>query len=156
MNKDYCIQDNYPEQYCYCYGCGSKNQQGLQIKSYRDGQRATARFTPAEHHIALPGYVYGGLIASLVDCHGIATASAAVAEKEKDGEENHLNLKRYVTASLHVDYLRPTPMGEELEIISTAQTSNKRKVMVEVNIFAGGKLRARGQVVAAPMPQAMA
>ncbi|MFP4108743.1 MAG: PaaI family thioesterase [Desulfonatronovibrio sp.] len=156
MNKDYCIQDNYPEQYCYCYGCGSKNQQGLQIKSYWDGQRATARFTPGEHHIALPGYVYGGLIASLVDCHGIATASAAVAEKEKDGEENQLNLKRYVTASLHVDYLRPTPMGEELEIISTAQTSNKRKVMVEVNIFAGGKLRARGQVVAAPMPQAMA
>jgi len=64
-------------------------------------------------------------------------------------------LKRYVTASLHVDYLRPTPMGKELEIISTAQTGNVRKVVVTVQIFAEGKLRARGEVIAAPIPQAM-
>ena len=154
--KDYCIQDNYPEQYCHCYGCGRNNRHGLQIKSYWNGQKATAMFLPGPHHIALPGYVYGGLLASLVDCHGIATASAAMDEIERDPGKAGPQLKRYVTASLHVDYLRPTPMGDELDLTGTAQAGAKGKVMVEVTISAGGKVRVRGRVVAAPMPKSMA
>ena len=154
--KNYCIQDHYPEQYCHCYGCGRENRHGLQIKSYWDGQTAKAGFTPGPHHIALPGYVYGGLLASLVDCHGIATASAAMDETGEDREKAGPQLKRYVTASLHVDYLRPTPMGEELEITGTALAFDKDKVVVEVKISALGKVRVRGQVLAAPMPKSMA
>lgn len=153
--KAYCIQDNYPEQYCHCYGCGSRNKQGLRIKSYWDGKKATARYTPGAHHIALPGYVYGGLLASLVDCHGIGTASATMSEMTMDLEDARPELKRYVTASLHVDYLRPTPIGAELEIIGSATVADKRKVVVAVQIFADGKLRVKGQVVAVPMPKSM-
>lgn len=148
----YCIQDNYPDQYCHCYGCGKNNQYGLKIRSFWDGQKATARFRPDSWHIALPGYVYGGLIASLVDCHGIATASAAMAEA--DGHDQK-QLMRYVTASLHVDYHRPTPMGETLTITGTALKAEKSRVTVDVEIFARGKLRARGRVVAAPIPRSM-
>lgn len=154
--KTYWIQDNYPDQYCQCYGCGKKNRQGLGIKSYWDGHKATAGFTPGPHHIALPGYVYGGLIASLVDCHGIATASAAVAEMEKNHKQAEPLLKRYVTASLHVDFLRPTPMGMEIEITGTAIAGDKGRVVVSVEIYADNKLRAKGKVVAAPMPGSMA
>ncbi len=153
--KSYCIQDNYPEQYCHCYGCGRKNRQGLKIKSYWDGQKATARFTPAPHHIALPGYVYGGLIASLIDCHGIAAASAAMAE-ENDRETGYPLLRRYVTASLRVDYLKPTPMGVELEMISAGISPVEGRVLVEVLISAKEKVRVRGRVTAAPMPVSMA
>lgn len=155
FSKPYCIQDNYPEQYCHCYGCGRKNMQGLKIKSYWDGEKALARFTPEQHHIALPGYVYGGLLASLIDCHGIATASAAMSDLKNDTGNVCLELKRYVTASLHVDYLRPTPIGTEIEMIGIVAENTGRKVKIKVELFAGGKQRARGEVLAAPVPDSM-
>jgi len=71
------FQDNYPDDLSYCYGCGRLNEDGLQIKSYWDGDETVAQYTPRPSHIAIPGYVYGGLIASLIDCHSTGTASAA-------------------------------------------------------------------------------
>ncbi|WP_045214193.1 PaaI family thioesterase [Desulfonatronovibrio magnus] len=148
----FCIQDNYPQQYCHCYGCGKENPEGLRIKSWWDGQQALARFTPRDEHIALPGYVYGGLIASIIDCHGIATASARAAA-EKDSEKHRL--KRYVTAALNVDFLKPTPLGIELEIRGMAQEFHRRKVKVKVEIFVENIITAQGVVIAVPMPDSM-
>ena len=74
-----------------------------------------ARFTPREYHTAIPGYVYGGLIASLIDCHGTGTAAAA-AERAAGRELGDGPAPRFVTAALHVDFLRPTPLGPELEV----------------------------------------
>ncbi|MDO8958710.1 MAG: PaaI family thioesterase, partial [Rhodocyclaceae bacterium] len=71
------FQDFYPEELSHCYGCGKNNPQGHQLQSHWDGDETVAHFTPAPHHMAIPGFVYGGLIASLVDCHGTGTASAA-------------------------------------------------------------------------------
>ena len=53
------------------------NEKGLQIKSYWDGDETVCTFTPRSYHTAVPGYVYGGLIASLIDCHITGTAAAA-------------------------------------------------------------------------------
>jgi len=142
------IQHLYAEELSYCYGCGKNNAQGLHIRSHWDGEKGVGSFVPRPEHIALPGYVYGGLLASLVDCHGVATASAASAE---DGEPP----QRYVTASLHVDFLRPTPLGPELELQARVRERRGRKVVVEVEILAQGEVRVRGEVVAAPMPAAM-
>jgi uncharacterized protein (TIGR00369 family) len=143
------IQHQYPDDLSHCYGCGRNNAHGLHIASLWDGEQGTASFTPRPEHIALPGYVYGGLLASLVDCHGVATAAAASAV---GGEAPG----RYVTASLHVDFLRPTPLGPELTLRARVLERRGRKVVVEVEILALGELRVRGQVVAAPMPQSMA
>jgi uncharacterized protein (TIGR00369 family) len=142
------VQHQYPEDLSHCYGCGTNNPAGLHIATHWDGQHGLARFTPRPEHIALPGYVYGGLLASLVDCHGVATAAAAMAG---DGQ----GPQRYVTASLHVDFLRPTPLGPELTLKARVIERRGRKVVVEVEIVALGELRARGQVVAAPMPRTM-
>ena len=71
------FQDYYPKSYRHCYGCGPDNDHGLQIKSYWDGDESVAVFHPQEYHTAFPGYVYGGLIASLIDCHSTGTAAAA-------------------------------------------------------------------------------
>ena len=75
------LQDLYPDDFAHCYGCGRLNAHGFRVKSeWRNGE-AVARFQPSPQHIALPGYVYGGLVALLIDCHAMATAAAASMEK---------------------------------------------------------------------------
>ena len=62
---------------------------------------------------------------------------------------------RFVTASLHVDYLRPTPLGVPLEIRGKVKEVKGRKVVVDATVSAEGKLCARGEVVAVQMPEHM-
>ncbi len=113
--KQKAFQDYYPEEFSHCYGCGRQNNHGHQIKSFWDGEESVAFFTPEPYHIAIPGFVYGGLIASLADCHGTGTASAAMYRKEGRAMDTEPAL-RFVTGSLHVDYLAPTPLGVPLEL----------------------------------------
>ncbi|MBP1778798.1 MAG: thioesterase superfamily protein, partial [candidate division NC10 bacterium] len=109
------FQDCYPDKFSHCYGCGRSNPHGHHVKSYWDGQETIARFTVRpEFSGGVPEHVYGGMVASLLDCHGTASAAAfayraAGREMGDDGE-----FMRFVTASLQVDFLRPTPIGVEL------------------------------------------
>jgi len=106
------VQDHYPEAFAHCFGCGRLNAHGHHVRTrWVDGE-GLATFEPKPFHIALPGFVYGGLVASLIDCHSIGTAAAAFAEAQgvdfadavkEDGAP------RFVTGSLHVDFLQPTP-----------------------------------------------
>lgn len=146
------IQDYYPEKFSHCYGCGRLNPEGLRIKSYWDGEEAVCRFNPEPHHKAIPGYVYGGLIASLIDCHSTGTAAAAAYQAEGRALDTDPPL-RYLTASLHVDYLRPTPIDVTLEVRARVSEIRGRKVTVASELHAGGQVCARGTVVAVQMPE---
>jgi acyl-coenzyme A thioesterase PaaI-like protein len=148
------VQDFYPDDYAHCYGCGRLNAVGLHVRTLWDGEATVARFTPRPEHIAFPGFVYGGLIASLIDCHAIGTAAAFVerAEGRRIGDGPS---PRFVTASLKVDYLRPTPHGPELELRARAIEIATRKVTVDVELSAGGVVTARGTVIAVRMPDSM-
>lgn len=149
------LQDLYPDDYSHCYGCGRLNTHGLHIRSeWHDGE-CIARFQPAPQHMALPGFTYGGLIASLADCHAIATAAGAAmtAAGLRPGVDA---TPRFVTASLHVDFLRPTPLGPELVIRARAVEVGARKIVVEESVFAGDVECAKARVVAAPLPASMA
>ena len=146
------FQDYYPDQLSYCYGCGRLNEHGLQIKSYWDGDESVATFTPRPYHIAIPGFVYGGLIASLIDCHGTGTAAAAMYRAEGRALDT-LPPFRFVTASLHVDYLKPTPLGALLEVRGAVKEIKGRKVVVSATLAANGVVCARGEVVAVQMPE---
>ncbi len=145
------FQDHYKDEYSVCYGCGRLNAHGLQIKSYWDGDESVCRFTPGEHHTAVAGYVYGGLIASVIDCHGTGTAAAAAYRKagRTMGSEPDY---RFVTASLHVDYLRPTPIDAPMELRGTVEEIKDRKVVVSVKLSSKGKVCVKGQVVAVQIP----
>jgi acyl-coenzyme A thioesterase PaaI-like protein len=145
------FQDYYPDDLSHCYGCGRLNEHGLKIKSYWDGEESVALYDPKPYHTAIPGYVYGGLLASLIDCHSTGTASAAAyrAAGRDMGTEPPL---RFLTASLHVDYLRPTPLGVPLEVRARVKEIKGRKVTVLVTVTAGGKVCVRGEVVAVQMP----
>lgn len=146
------FQDTYPEALAHCYGCGKLNEHGLQIKSYWDGEETVATYVPRPYHTAIPGYVYGGLIASLIDCHSTGTAAAA-AYREEGREMGTDPAFRFVTASLHVDYLSPTPMGVPLEVRGAVKEVKPRKVVVTTRVLAEGKVCAVGEVVAVQMPE---
>lgn len=141
------IQDFYPDDYAVCYGCGRLNQHGLRIKSYWEGEIAVCRYTPEPYHTAIPGFTYGGLLASLIDCHGTGTASAATyrAEGRRIGSEP---VPRFVTGHLSVRYGAPTPIDAEFELRATVREIKGRKVVVAVDLFAGGERTVSGEVVA--------
>jgi acyl-coenzyme A thioesterase PaaI-like protein len=144
------FQDNYPDELSHCYGCGRLNPDGLQLKSYWDGDETVARFRPRSVHTAIPGYVYGGLLASLIDCHGTGSASAAAGRARPDEAPF-----RFVTASLQVNDLRATPIDAELEIRGVIKELKEKKVVVSATVSAEGKLCATGEVVAVRMPENM-
>jgi acyl-coenzyme A thioesterase PaaI-like protein len=146
------FQDLYPEDTSYCYGCGRLNEAGLQIKSYWDGEQSVARYVPRPEHMAIPGYVYGGLLASLIDCHGTGTAAAATARAENREMDSEPAI-RFVTGSLKVDYLRPTPLGPVLELRGTVKEIKPRKVVVAIDLLADGELCVRGEVIAVRLPE---
>jgi acyl-coenzyme A thioesterase PaaI-like protein len=146
------FQDYYPDDLAHCYGCGKLNPDGHHIKSYWDGEESVCHFTPESYHTAIPGYVYGGMIASIIDCHGTGTAAAAGYRAEGRPMDSE-PLLRYLTASLHVDYLKPTPMGVELEARGKVKEIKGRKVVVEEELYADGVLCARGEVVAVQVPE---
>jgi acyl-coenzyme A thioesterase PaaI-like protein len=130
------------------------NEYGLQIKSYWDGDESVCIFQPRPYHIAIPGYVYGGLIASLIDCHATGTAAAAAFRAAGRPMDSDPPL-RFLTASLHVDYLQPTPLGEPLEVRGRVAEVKGRKVVVAATLAVHGEITARGQVVAVQVPQAL-
>lgn len=148
------IQHHYPEDTAHCYGCGRLNAHGHHFRTFwaEEGEESVTRFRPDPEHTAIPGFVYGGLIASLVDCHGTGTAAAAAyrAAGREPGTEPHL---RYVTGSLTVDFLKPTPLGPELEARGTVAEMGERKIVVDVRLLADGVETVRGRVVAVRMPE---
>jgi acyl-coenzyme A thioesterase PaaI-like protein len=148
------VQDYYPQDVAHCFGCGRLNEMGHQLKTVWDGEETVSRFTPEPFHTAIPGYVYGGLVASLLDCHGTGGAAAATLRREGreigDGEA-----PRFVTASLHVDFLKPTPLGPELEVRGRIVEITDRKVVLDETLSAQGVVTAKGRVAAVRMPKSM-
>lgn len=148
------FQEFYAEDFSYCYGCGTRNSHGHQIKTYWEGDESVTRYTPKEYHTAAPGFVYGGLVASLVDCHSTGTAAAA-SYRFEDRPMDSEPVLRFVTASLKVDFTAPTPMGVELEIRGKVLEVTPKKVVIESQVFAGETVCAKGHVVAVRIPGAM-
>jgi acyl-coenzyme A thioesterase PaaI-like protein len=148
------LQDLYPDDFAHCYGCGRLNANGLHVKTeWIDGE-GVAHYRPAPYHMALPGFVYGGLIASLADCHAIATAAGAsmLAAGATPGRDP---TPRFVTASLHVDFLRPTPLATDLVLRARPEEVGARKIVVAVSVTAGGAECARAHVIAVRVPATM-
>jgi acyl-coenzyme A thioesterase PaaI-like protein len=146
------FQDYYPDELSHCYGCGRLNDHGLKVRSFWDGEETVATFHPKPHHTAVEGYVYGGLLASIIDCHGTGTAAAAAYRHEQRAMDTQPPI-RFLTASLHVDYVRPTPLGVPLELRGNVKEMKGRKVIVNVTVSADGEVCVRGEVVAVQVPR---
>lgn len=155
---DPAIQDYYPDDFAHCYGCGRLQPHGMQLKSRwegdGDGPDMVAHYLPRADQVGVPGFAYGGLIASLIDCHAMGTAAAA-SERAAGRAIGQGPAPRFVTGALKVDYLKPTPMDAELEIRARARAIGDRKVIVDATVSARGVVTARGEVVAVRLPANM-
>ncbi|MED1472312.1 PaaI family thioesterase [Bacillus salipaludis] len=147
------IQDEYPDDFAWCYGCGRLNEEGHHFRTGWQGDQTVTIYTPEAAHLALPGFVYGGITASLIDCHG--TGSAALALHRKNGHEagDRVEPPRFVTASLKVDFIKPTPHGVPLKAVGTVTEIHPKKWKVDTEVFANDEFCARGEVVAVVMPR---
>jgi acyl-coenzyme A thioesterase PaaI-like protein len=146
------IQDCIPHN--RCWGCGTLNPRGLQIKSYAEGDETVCRFQPSPDHMAGPTHVVnGGIIATVIDCHCICTAIADAyrAAGRPLGSEP---LIWSVTASMKIDYLAPTPIATAMELRARVREAKGRKRIVECTVRSDGRERARAELVAVEVPEA--
>ncbi|MBF0451924.1 MAG: PaaI family thioesterase [Candidatus Magnetomorum sp.] len=149
--KPLAFQDYFPDDVAICYGCGRNNPKGLQIKSYWEADEGICRFLPESHHTAFPKVVYGGLIASLIDCHSICTAMAHAYRLENPDMTSAPDIY-FVTAELNVRFLKPTPTETELVLRAHVTECETRKSYVHCSVFAQNIETARGKVLAVRVP----
>ncbi|GGO83205.1 thioesterase [Marinobacterium nitratireducens] len=145
------FQDQIPGN--HCFGCGPGNAGGLQIKSYwqPDGS-AICHFRPSPQHCAGPAQTLnGGIIATLIDCHGICTAIADAYRRDGRaiGQGNEI---WYATGKLEVSYRAPAPIDAELELLARVDEVSDRKTILSCTLSANGARCAEARVVAVRVP----
>ena len=144
------IQDLLPHN--HCYGCGADNPKGMQIKSHWDGDETVCVYTPRPEQCAGPEqYLYGGTIASLIDCHSVGTAIANYYRSEGrevgQGEEIWC-----VTGRLTVNYVAPTPIDADVTLRASVAECGEKKTIINCRMFSGDTLTAEGEVIAIRVP----
>ena len=145
MDSQIAVQDTYPPDFAECYGCGTNNEHGLRIKTYLTGSETVTDHTPRPFHKAAGQFAYGGIVASLIDCH--STGSAAIFWMQQRGlTVGDDATPRFVTARLEVDYIAPTPLGP-LHLVGVPVEIGDRKVVVTTELSSGGVVTARGQAI---------
>ena len=142
----------------HCWGCGVANEHGLRLKSYWYGEgesggesgEAVCTWQPQPYHIAAPGIVSGGILATLIDCHSAATACADAYRTAGRAIQSGGEPLVYLTAQLDVRYLRPTPADGPLTLRASVVERGERRTTVECSVIgASGVESARGTVVCA-------
>ena len=136
----------------HCYGCGAENPLGMQIKSHWDGEESVCVYQPRPEQSAGPQqFLYGGTIASLIDCHSVGTALANYYRREGrdvgEGEEIWC-----VTGRLCVDYLKPTPIDRHVTLRATIEEVTDRKTVLRCRVYSGETQTAQGEVIAIRVP----
>jgi len=131
-----------------CHGCGPENEKGHQIKSFRMGTDYVCEFMPKAHHCAgATTILNGGIIASLIDCHSVNSAMAQSYLDE--GREIGSTPKNwYVTATLNISYLKPTPIDQPVKLVAKIIKTDGRKITVSCTLFSGETECVKGEVLA--------
>jgi len=143
-NEKLSLQDRYAPNNA-CFGCGPKNEKGLRIKSFVEGDEVVASFQPEKHHEAFPGMLNGGICGALLDCHSNWTAAYHIMKN--CGEEQ---APCTVTAEFHVKLRRPTPTDGPVIVRARIAKLEEDRAVVEATLEARDKVTAtcRGVFVA--------
>ncbi len=123
-----------------CFGCGPANENGLRIRSFRSGDGLEMEFSPKDEHQAFPGMINGGIIGTLLDCHGNWTAAIALMDQSNESEPPCT-----VTASYSVKLRRPTPFGVALQVSSEVEEISEDRVKVRMILRADDEVCATGE-----------
>ena len=144
------IQDQLRDN--HCYGCGAENDKGLQIKSRWHDDECICHYMPRPEQCAGPlQYVYGGTIASIIDCHCVNTAMSNYyrLEGRAVGEAPEIWC---VTGRLTVSYLAPTPIDKQIVLRATIEECGEKKTLVKCRAYSGDTQTAEGEVIAIRVP----
>ncbi|KAB1854569.1 PaaI family thioesterase [Acinetobacter tandoii] len=145
------FQDLYAEDFSHCFGCGRNNKYGHHLKSYwNDGMNKTiAKITPSNVYTGgVPDHLYGGMIASLLDCHGAASAAAFKSKSLHIPFDGSVYLARCVTGSLLVNFIKPTPIESEILIQGKLISIEGRKIKVGLLLIVNNEICATAEMLA--------
>ena len=139
MNTTLSIQETlYPE--LTCFGCGHANPNGFHLRSYRQGDLTVAEFNPRPDHDNGFGFLNGGVIATVLDCHGAASVMWQVANLGWTGPAGAP--APFITASFDVKFHRPTPLGPTLRLTASAESVDPSQIIVRSEIAIDHKVTA--------------
>ncbi|MEQ8686391.1 MAG: PaaI family thioesterase [Imperialibacter sp.] len=130
-----------------CFGCGIHNPNGLQIKSYWEGEEAVCKWVSQEKYHGWPNLLNGGILATLIDCHCMGSAMAH-AYKLEGRRLDSMPEYRYATGTLNVRYLKPTPNDQTIELRARISEVKNRKTVFYCEVFVNGLKTAEADVIA--------
>ncbi|HVU73735.1 MAG TPA: PaaI family thioesterase [Mycobacteriales bacterium] len=137
--SDLAVQDRlYPD--LPCFGCGPSNPKGLQLKSFGTPDDMRATFLPWPEHDNGVGFLNGGIIATLLDCH--SAAAAQLCAHDNGWEPLGGAPLAFVTAGLDVRYLRPSPLLEAVDLRAQVTSADDSTITVDVELWWEQKPRA--------------
>lgn len=133
------IQESlYPE--LTCFGCGHANPDGFHLRSYRDGELTVAEFTPRPEHDNGFGFLNGGIISTVLDCHGAAVVMWEASERGWEAEPGAP--VPFITAGFDVRFLRPTPLGPAVRLVGKPVSVDESEIVVGCELVVDDKTRA--------------
>ena len=145
QDKPYCKNN-------HCWVCGNDNLHGLYIKSYWDGDESFCEWKPEDFHSAgWPTVLNGGIISGIIDCHCLCTAIDEYY-KDKTPEERRSPKYWFATASIKVDFLKPTAINKPVQLRAKIKEMHEKKAVISCSLFSDGEERARGEVVGVRVP----
>lgn len=117
------------------------NAQGLRIASFEqpDGT-VVAEWQPRPEHEAFDGFLNGGILGTLIDCHSNWTGISALMARSGAAEAPST-----VTAELTIRYRRPTPSDRPVRLTARATEVEDRRVVVDATVESGGEVTATGR-----------
>lgn len=138
------IQESlYPD--IKCFGCGHANPKGFHLRSYRDADLTVAEFTPRPEHDNGFGFLNGGIISTVLDCHGAAVVMWEAAQRGWEAPEGAPI--PFITAGFDVRFLRPTPLGPPVQLRAVPASIDEGEIVVDAELLVEDKVRATMQAL---------
>jgi acyl-coenzyme A thioesterase PaaI-like protein len=123
-----------------CFGCGHANPDGFHLRSYRSDEETVATFVPRAEHDNGFGFLNGGIISTVLDCH---TAAVVMWESDQHGWEADAGAPvPFITAGFDVRFLRPTPLGPPVSLRARPVEVSESAIVVSAELVHDGKVRA--------------
>ena len=117
-----------------CFGCGAANPRGMHLhfETDKERRRIVGRFRLGAEYQGGGRFIHGGIIATVLD--------------EVMSKVSRLSDVRTVTAELNVEYLKPIPVDEEVQVEGFEVRREGRQLYHQGEIRdAAGDLLARGR-----------
>lgn len=115
------LQPLYHSPQANCFGCGQANPVGLKLKFSKTPENLVISHATISHNWeGPPGYLHGGIIASILD--------------EAMSKANRARGVTAMTRKMQVEYLRPVPSNSPIRIEGNVTRSEGRKHWTEARI----------------------